>query len=226
MWADNIPAGRGWTVLWSGKILCGCGAIRLIDVQCPACDGPPYCTPQKVVLKDGSEIEVPVAFMGAEDRYEDYQYLQMMEREWTRAPQPDFQLLGGTSDKAAVVLLFWTYFETRIERLLRIGLQGVPTSLAEDTLDRYSSVGARMDKLYRVLFGTTYEKDLKEIGYSELWAHIKEVQKRRNEFMHGNPKAIDDSLVRKVVSFLKDEHDAWIAVFNKRIRARRTQQAV
>jgi hypothetical protein len=34
--------------------------------------------------------------------------------------------------------------------------------------------------------------------------------------MHGNPVAIDDNLVTQVVLQLKDEHEAWIAIFNKR----------
>lgn len=227
MWTDNILPGRGWTNLWSNRVSCECGAIRLIDSQCPACDGPPYdCSPTTHVLEDGREIQVEAAFAGAEGRLEDYLYLEMMEREWNRTEQPNSQSLWETSDKASIVLLFWTYFETRIERLLRIGLRGVPAAIAKDTLDRYSSIGARLDRLYRVLFGTTYEKDLKEIGCSQLWSHIKEVQKRRNKFIHGNPNAIDDNFVEKVVSTMQDEHEAWINVFNKRIRAQRVQQRV
>jgi hypothetical protein len=222
VWVDSIPDGKGWTVLWSGRVLCICGGIRLIDVPCPACEAPPYdCSPQTVTFEDGSTVTVPPAFAGAEGRYEDYLYLEMMEREWTRTEPPEFQLLGSTSAKASVVLLFWTYFETRIERLLRVGFNGVPTALVEDTLDRYSSIGARLDRLYKVLFGTTYEKDLKEIGCSELWAHLREVQKRRNDFMHGNPQAFDDPFVERVVNHLQDEHEAWIAVFNRRVRAQR-----
>lgn len=223
MWTNNIPTGKGWTIIWSGRVICRCGGIRLVDMLCPACDGLPYdCSSQTITLEDGSEVRLPVTFMGAEGRYEDYLYLQMMEREWNRSIHPSTDSPGDTSDKSSVVLLFWTYFETRIEQLLRIGLKGVPTALAEDTLDRYSSIGARLDKLYRVLFGTTYEKDLKQIGRSALWSHLKEVQRRRNEFMHGNPRAIDSSFVTKVVECIEDEHEAWIEVFNRRTRALRT----
>jgi len=160
--------------------------------------------------------------MGAEGRYEDYLYIQMMEREWLRAPvQSDRHFPNGPSDKASIALLYWTYFETRIERLLQIGLKTTPKALAEDTLNRYASIGSRLDKLYRILFGTTYEKDLCSIGQPSLWTHLKEVQKRRNDFIHGNPQSIDDPFVLTVVDRLKDEHDAWIAVFNRRIRAYR-----
>jgi hypothetical protein len=46
--------------------------------------------------------------------------------------------------------------------------------------------------------------------------HLEEIQRKRNEFSHGNPVAIDDSLVTSVVENLKIEHEAWITVFNKR----------
>lgn len=225
MWVDNIPQGRGWTFLWSGKVLCPCGGIRLFDEPCPACDGPPLdCSPQKITLDDGTEEWVSLAFMGAEGRYEDYLYLHMMEREWARNAVPNSETLQGVSEKSSVVLLFWTYFETRIERLLRLGLRDVPTVLAEDTLDRYSSIATRLERLYKVLYGTTYENDLKDSGYTELSLHLKEVQKRRNKFMHGNPNAIDDAFVVTVVEKIQEEHEAWIHLFNKRIRALRARQ--
>lgn len=44
--------------------------------------------------------------------------------------------------------------------------------------------------------------------------------------MHGNPKAIDDLFVREVVGNLQEEHEAWIAVFNRRIHAQRSAQQV
>jgi hypothetical protein len=169
---------------------------------------------------DGEEIRLCAVFMGAEGRYEDYIYLQMIEREWKR-PLPEVEehvSVSGQhpSPRAAIVLLFWSYFETRIERLLRAGMRGTPAPLVEDTMDRYSSIGARLDRLYRVVFGSTYGADLKEAGYLSIWSHLCEIQQKRNAFMHGNPVAIDDNLVTQVVLQLKDEHEAWIAIFNKR----------
>lgn len=225
MWIDKIPSDKSWTILWSGLVLCSCDGIRSGDGVCPVCDGPPdEPSPKLVTLENGESIEVYKFLRGAEGRYEDYQYLQMMEREWKRTSEQHLQHLQGTSDKASLVLLFWTYFESRIERILRLGLGGVPEALAEDTLDRYSSIGARLGHFYRVLFGTTYEKDLMGLGHGKLWTHLKEVQIRRNEFMHGNPAAIDDNLVRQVVENLQIEHEAWILVFNKRLRTQREQQ--
>jgi hypothetical protein len=65
--------------------------------------------------------------MGAEGRYEDWVYLGMMEREWKRPVADDdrfsvFSRESAPSPRASIVLLFWSYFETRIERLLRAGL--------------------------------------------------------------------------------------------------------
>ena len=130
--------------------------------------------------------------------------------------------VNPASPRAAMVLLFWSYFETRIERLLRAGLATAPRGLVEDSLERYSSIGSRLDRFYRVVFDSTYGKDLESLGLDNIWSHLQEVQRRRNLFVHGSPDAIDDDLVEKVVAELKSEHEAWIAVFNlqkRRLRA-------
>ena len=44
-----------------------------------------------------------------------------------------------------------------------------------------------------------------------------------NRFAHGHPEAIDDSLVEDLVAGLDDEHEAWIAVFNRRLKEARNQ---
>lgn len=162
----------------------------------------------------------PVA-MGAEGRYEDYVYLQLLEREWKRpvTHQDTCAGLDATrqpSPRAAIVVLFWSYFETRVERLLRAGMRNVPARLADDTLQRYSSIGSRLDRLYRVLFQTTYWADLTELGFDDIRHHLLLVQERRNAFAHGDPSAIDDSLVASVVENLRQEHEGWIAAYNRR----------
>jgi hypothetical protein len=40
-----------------------------------------------------------------------------------------------------------------------------------------------------------------------------EVQRRRNEFVHGNAEAIDDSLAYVTIEKLQE---AWVALYNKR----------
>jgi len=175
------------------------------------------------VMRDdnGREFVVHPAVMGAEGRYEDWVYLRMIEREWKRPVLeqdrfPNSSPEAGPSPRASIVILFWSYFETRIERLLRAGLREVPARILDDTLRRYSAIGARLNDFYRVAFDSTYKKDLEEVGHGQIWAHLAQVQERRNAFAHGQPQAIDDALVQAVVEKLKAEHDSWIAVFNKR----------
>lgn len=174
------------------------------------------------MVDDGQEVSVPPAYMGAETRYEDYVYLQLMEREWQRmtrdsASQNHLPHTTQVSTGAALVLLFWTYFETRLEYLLRSGLQHVPPTFLDDAMNRYSSVGARLDRFYKIAFGSTYHSDLVCLGYSDVSAHLARVQERRNAFVHGSPQSIDDALATSVVEMLKVEHEAWIAVYNHRV---------
>jgi len=172
-------------------------------------------------LGDGRRVILQPVFAGAEGCYEDYIYLQMLQREWER-PAPAFERFSHFAEKerpsarAALVILFWSYFETRLERLIRNGLRNLPESVREDLLERYSSVGARMYRLYRIAFGCTYFEDLSALGYERVAKLLAELHKRRNEFAHGRPQAIDDSSVSSLVEVLKDEHESWIASFNLR----------
>ena len=162
--------------------------------------------------------------MGAEGRYEDWTFLRMLQREWFR-PVTDADRYGpaaeenGASARAIVVLVFWSYFETRIERLFR-ETAAVPGKVMEYLLDRHG-VGARLDRLYKVVYSTTYWADLNDLGYGKVAALLRKVQKSRNDFAHGQPEAIDDALVEELVRRLKDEHEAWTAVFNRRLAAAR-----
>lgn len=164
---------------------------------------------------------MPATFMGAEGRYEDWVFLILLEREWKR-PTNDNGLMGQIaeahrpSERSTFVLLFWAYFETRIERLLTQALSTVSETISSDLLQRYSAIGARLDRLYRILFRTTYWTDLQNLGYGQVGELLRDVQERRNRFIHGHPEAIDDAIVGSLVSVLKLEHEAWIAVFNRR----------
>ena len=86
MWFDDLPPDTSWTSLWSGYIRCGdCSGIRTFKNRCPACGANlPEAVEQIITLDDGREYSVPTAYMGAETRYEDYVYLQLLEREWKR----------------------------------------------------------------------------------------------------------------------------------------------
>jgi hypothetical protein len=226
MWHDAIPNNAGWSILWHGFILCRCGGIRTWP-DCPVCQEP--VGGETVIMGDEPRkyITVIPAQMGAEGRYEDWLYLDLIQREWLR-PVSVVTLtstrLAGLAERTSVVLLFWTYFESRIERLLRLGLRSVPETLRADILGRYSSVGSRMDRLYKLVFGTTYFNDLRAIGAPLLVDFLQEVQSRRNDFSHGQPAAMTDDLAGRTVATLQDEHLAWIAVFNLRVSELRTTQ--
>lgn len=224
MWYEDLARGGSWSALWSGYTICGaCSGIRLIYDACQTCGDPPDSRESvQVQLSDGREVTVPRAiYTGAEGRYEDYMYLQMMEREWKR-PLNEAEEVStlntneGPSPRAALVIAFWSYFETRIERLLREGLKAVPPRVLEDLLQRYSSIGARLDRLYRIAFDTTYFDDLTALGYTRIRECLTKVHRARNAFAHGNPRSIDDALVLNLVSLLKAEHESWIAIFNRR----------
>lgn len=221
MWYENLAPARSWTSLIGEYVSCQCAGIRKADAPCPACKSPPYDpTPQWVNFGNGERRCVMPAFNGAEGRVEDYHLLALMEREWTRPLNPTATpswLTSGTSERATVVLLFWIYFESRIRRVIDIGLQCLSDSIRHDLLSRYGTVTAHMRTLYEILFGLKYVDDLKSVGAEEIGGHLARVQDARNRFMHGEPQALSDKLVTDVVHKLKDEHDAWIAVYNRRI---------
>jgi hypothetical protein len=159
--------------------------------------------------------------MGAEGRYEDWVFLILLEREWKRPETADdlMERIAEShrpSERAAFALIFWTYFETRIERLLKLSMSRMKESVASDLLQRYSGIGSRVDRLYRILFHTTYWADLTDLGYASIANLLRDVHDRRNRFVHGHPEAIDDHIIDTLGRNLKLEHGSWIAAFNRR----------
>ena len=69
-----------------------------------------------------------------------------------------------------------------------------------------------------MVYSTTYFADLNDLGYGKVAALLKRVQECRNRFTHGQPESVDDSVVESLVASLKDEHEAWVAVFNLRLK--------
>jgi hypothetical protein len=226
MWFEELP-GKSWTSLWSGYVLCGanCPGIRKIDAACPACGAPPFDTSPDTIFIAGEEVVIhrSQCFAGAEGRYEDYIYLQMLQREWER-PVAEFERFAHFADaerpsgRAALVLLFWGYFETRIERLHRTAMRALPQRVLDDELRRYSGIGSRLYDLYKIFYGISYFDDLKGLGFTAVADLLKDIHERRNQFTHGKPQAINDATVNALVENLKAEHDAWIAVYNSRVR--------
>ena len=231
LWYESLLDNESWSSLWSGYIRCVCGGIRSTVGQCPVCDKD-LPNPDWVVVRDshGTECRVPPVFNGAEGRYEDWIYLRMLEREWLRPVETglydSIPRDRRPSARSIVVLVFWSYFETRIERLFRHTSEAVPRKVMDHLLDRYSFVGARMDRLYEVTFSTTYLADLRELGYGKVVTLLGRVRECRNRFTHGHPEAIDDPLVEELVAGLKDEHEGWIAVFNRRLKEARTESVM
>jgi hypothetical protein len=227
VWYDELPARYPWSSLWHRFYRCSCGGLCSDQSACPVCGLANSTEPS--FSASGSNARPMYVVAGAEGRYEDYVYLDLMEREWRRpaleastSPRPS---VGGRvmADKVGLVLLFWTYFESRITRLVEMGLFYQPADKAESLRERYRSVGARMDRLYRILFSTTYEADLVDTGFASISSLLNEVQSKRNAFSHGDPVAIDDALVERLVALLRDEHISWIAVYNRRVSALRAQ---
>lgn len=225
-WFDALSRDQTWAYLWNGRTICGCAAICKIDSPCPVCTSAPCNSDPQIVAVDGREYSVPVALMGAEARYEDWQYLEMMQREWQRPlGEPLRMAHKAPSGRAAIVLIFWSYFETRVDRLLADSLSVIEGGIRADLLKRYASIGARLNTLYRVLFGVTYFQDLVALGHSDVAKLLQLVHERRNEFAHGHPGAIDDEVVERLVAGLADEHEAWIAVYNHRAAAAKRRAA-
>jgi hypothetical protein len=222
-WYEALPSGKSWATIWSDYTICGrCKAIREFEGPCRVCGDAPFDM-KPVTMRDanGREFVMPAVFMGAEGRYEDWVYLGMIEREWKRPVLEEDQFPGfspetGPSPRAAIVILFWSYFETRIERLLREALRELPTRVLDDLLRRYSAIGTRLNDFYRVAFDSTYKADLEAVGHGQVWNHLAKVQERRNLFAHGQPQAADDGLVTAIVENLRAEHEGWVAVFNRR----------
>lgn len=225
-WFDDLTDEQSWTSLWNSYIICGhCRGIRKVEGKCPVCNSE-IPNPQfiKVKSEDGNEYEVPTnTFMGAEGRYEDYVYLNMLEYEWRRPVSKYDELSFLNQDKrpaakAIIVLIFWTYFETRIERLLDVAMRDIPYSIRQNLFKRYQSISTRTDDLYKIIFGKTnsYFLDLDSLGFQNIAQLLHRIQSKRNEFMHGNPEAIDDELIEDIVKLLKEEHESWIKVFNLR----------
>ena len=221
-WYEN-QQGHSWLSLWSEYVRCNCDAIARITELCPVCCKDPAAIEAQILEdEEGNEYFIEPVFAGAEGRYEDYVLIQIMQNEWFKPTDTDLYASIPKKHRPAkrtiIVLVFWTYFETRIERLFRETAVAVPAKILDELLRVHSSISRRLVDLYRIVFSTTYLGDLNEVGFGKSAELLRRVQKARNEFVHGKPESINDMLVEELVDGLKDEHDGWIAVFNKRLK--------
>jgi len=171
-WFDNLTGAQSWTSLWSQYTICeNCGGIRKTQGKCSVCHKE-ISFQRFIKVKDsrGKEIELlSKTSMGAEGRYEDYIYLNMLEYEWKRPESNQFEFFSKNkrpAAKAIIVLIFWTYFETRIERLLDCAMKDLSNSIRTDFFKRYQSISSRTCDLYKILFGksNSYFIDLEKCG--------------------------------------------------------------
>lgn len=219
MWADDPEKNKSWLGPWSGLIHCDrCHALMKIYV-CLKCgrDFTPAGEWATVVV-DGKEHRVPAAtFAGALSRTS-YSLLWLMKREWERPlAEPDQGWGQGISQRLVIVILFWTLFEHLMDRFFDAALSVVPPAgVRKDLLRRYTTIGSRMGTLYKMLFDSGLETDLASLGHKEVYAHLINVQKCRNEFVHGNAAAIGDALVYDTVAKLPDVQQAWVDLYNDR----------
>lgn len=223
MWLDDLKPGDSWMGVWYAVSYCDKCHALMGSGPCPVCGQRIDSSPQRVVV-NGVERTMPQATQGA-IAWSTYVLLQLMQREWER-PLMERDFFGSMpaekrpSQRLAIVVLFWTLFEGLMDKFMDAGLADLPDGVREDLLRRYGTIGSRLDRLYRLMWSTTFWEDLRNLGFGTEADHLKNVQKRRNDFVHGNPESIDDGLVQVTVEHLQTVQQGWIAVYNLRCTRR------
>lgn len=191
-----------------------CNALFDLPAPCPVCGHVYNLRPQTISDGDRS-FEVPPAFAGAL-HWSAHVLLRQIQLEVERPLSATSQFTGGPSQRLVVVILFWSLFESLMDRFYQVALADLPGSLTEELLGRFNSIGSRLDRLHRARWGASFWQDLTEVGFGEVARHLRRVQEKRNAFIHGDPTAIDDALVDETVANLLAVQLGWIAVFNRR----------
>jgi hypothetical protein len=209
-----------WIGSWKGLITCGkCLALMHLDAPCPVCNQDYRNTPAKKIEINGKTIEMPPAFAGAISLSE-FLLLKLMYQEWQVGNAVNklvrFSDESPASPRLLIVILSWSLFENLMQRLFETGMRTLPAAISKELLNRHSTVGSRMDRLYKIVFDSTLEKDLKSFGYDQLWEHLSDLQKRRNAFIHGNPEVVDDALINRTIENLPILQEAWVRLYNFR----------
>jgi len=105
-------------------------------------------------MANGVEHELPVATQGAMP-WSTYVLIDRIRREWERPPTGEPRGLGRSSERFVIVILVWTLFETLIERFYEAAFADLPGELGAELLQRFASVGSRLDRLYERRWGRT-----------------------------------------------------------------------
>ena len=217
LWADKEKP--NWLGVWSRLSHCpSCHTLMNSSGPCPKCGF--AFEPMEHRWTDASgatrthlSMAVPGAFSVTTAT------LSLMQREWERPASENEKsqsFIEQVSPKLILVILFWTLFEHLMDRFFNTAVASLPEGVGRDLLERYASIGSRMGRLYPLLFGTTLEADLAALGHGRVSGHLRKVQARRNDFVHGNASAIDDPLVRETVERLHEVQEAVVALFNLR----------
>lgn len=217
MWADEKTA--SWWGPWYGLSHCGKCHTLITGVACPKCRTEFTPTDWQNVSVDGVAKRVPQYATEGTISWTTYVLLDLMRREWQRpiAETESSHRLPEKqpSQRMIIVILFWTLFEHLMDRFFAAATCSLPSGMS-DLLRRYAGIGSRMDRLYRMLFDTTLQRDLVSVGHGSVYEHLVKVRDKRNRFVHGESEVIDDGLVYETVEKLHDVQAAWIAVYNLR----------
>jgi hypothetical protein len=209
---------------WHGLIQCSeCNALHE-SMKCPLCGHALDLTPYRVAI-DGLEHLVQPATQGAIP-WSTFAILRQIELERERPLFTTETTERKPAQRLVVVILFWTLFEILMEGFFRAAFADLPGELADELLQRFPSIGGRLDRLYRRTWGVTFWADLETEGFADDAAHLRLVQERRNAFIHGDPEAIDDALVLATLARLDSVQRGWIRLFNKRCIGRRKRIAL
>lgn len=212
-----------WWGTWKNRYRCSCRALIDAKGACPFC-GADHSNQEPILVEvDGKLVKVQQGVPGALD-WSPHVMLRLMHRDWRRPLAEDDKLspsAGRTpSSRLVVVLIFWTFFETLMEFLYETATSDLPPSVAGDLLNRYGSIGSRLDRLHQILFGVRYGDDLDRLGYTPIRQHLENVRRQRNAFVHGDAEAISDALVEETMRLFPSFQDAWIKSYNLRCAKR------
>lgn len=217
---ETTQQNGSWLGPWWGLSHCGKCHALMNQNQCPICGDVPSTEQWMTVTIDGHDHKVPAACRAGALSWTAHSLLGIMRREWERQLLSEelssAQLAEHCSQKAMVVIVFWTLFEHLMDQSFHTALNKLPHGIKADLLRRHQSIGSRMDRLYTILFNTKIQADLDSLGHGGTYALLQKIQSRRNDFIHGNAEAIDDELVQETVARLNDVQAAWVALYNLR----------
>lgn len=211
--AVSSQPGSPWTGVWG---VCHCAACNALhdDLVCPLCGHTDQ--PEEQGIRPDGRPRLAYIRAGAIP-YSVFVLLDLMRHEWER-PAAVVPENGHPPrvERLVIVILFWTLFETLMERFYLSAFADLPGQLGKELLKKAPNIGERLDRLYKARWGTTFWADMETLGFKDAADHLRKVQSTRNAFIHGDPTAIDTALVIATMEQLKPVQLGWMAVYNHR----------